>query len=63
MGWDMAAWGESAVQEKNLGKTVTDCAGLVPEGPPCNTEVQEPVTRIQGIVMSVLDSCRYQELK
>lgn len=36
MGWDMAGWGESAVQEKNLGKT--DCTGLVPDRPPFNTD-------------------------
>lgn len=35
----MAGWGESAVQEKNLGKTgLTDCTGRVPERPPFNTD-------------------------
>lgn len=42
--------------EESREDKVTDCAGLVPEGPPFNTEVQEPVIRILGIVISVLDS-------
>lgn len=44
--------------EESREDRVTDCAGLVPEGPPFNTEVLEPLIRIVGIVMSVLDSKR-----